>query len=270
MTDPFDALGVARDANDEQIKSAYRKLAMQWHPDQNPGNTTAEAKFKEIATAYDAIQTAEKRAALTQQTQGSPFGGFQGFNFNFNMGAGSVEDILRGWAQQHSNHNRNYSTQCEIDFVQAFEGCEVNLKIQDKDVWLKIPAGVDHGTRIRVGGGGENAYPSIPPGDLFVTVLVRSHPLWTRNGSNLFCNSPMNVIDAMLGTRVVVETLDGDTVEFDVQAGVQTGHRFRLEGRGVPVIGSTERGDMFVTIVLTTPENLSEEQIELLKKIRAL
>jgi DnaJ-class molecular chaperone len=271
MTDPYSVLGVARGASEDEVKSAYRKLAKQYHPDKPDGD---EARFKEIQHAYDRICKGDTEPEHPFRQQG----GSGPFEFNFGFGGmgghgASMEEILRHMAAQQAaqaNRNRNYNTNHTISFSDAFHGCEVTLSIMGKEVRIKIPAGVDNGTRIRVAGGGETVHPQSPPGDLFVNMQIHPDHRFVRNGKNLFCEKEIDSIDAMLGVKVQSETVDGDTIEFEAPAGVQPGTRFRIGGRGMPVIGSNERGDLFVSINIKTPTDLTDEQKELLKQIKSL
>jgi DnaJ-class molecular chaperone len=264
MSDPYSVLGLTKDATDAEIKVAYRKLAMTHHPDQNPGNAEAEAKFKQISAAYEEIKSPEKRMSHDQQGRGQ-----QGFNFGFN--GTNIDDLLRQFHEQASRpRNRNFNTQCVIDFNSAFRGCEVALKMPDgREVRLKIPAGVDNGTRIRVQDGGETVHSDQPAGDLFVGIEVTPHPTFGRNGKQLFIETKISAIDAMLGTTVKVPTIDGEELEIQLPAGIQNGHTVRVAERGMPLVNSTIRGDMTVGVGITIPQNLSEKQIELLNEIKA-
>jgi curved DNA-binding protein len=273
MTDPYSVLGVAPDATEEQIKLAFRKLAMQHHPDKNPDDPTAEDRFKEINSAYESIKTPGKRAEHDGQTYGRSQGHPGGFEFGFNgFNAQTMEDIMREFARQHNQpRNRHFNTNCAVGFMDAYRGCEANLKMPDgREIRLKIPAGVDNGTRIRVQGGGENIHANQPPGDLYVTIQVIPHAKFGRDGKHLFSVAEITAIDAMLGTTLKIMNLDGEEIEIPLQAGIQDGHTIRLAGQGMPIIGTTGRGDMMVNIDVTVPTSLSEKQIELLKEIKSL
>jgi DnaJ-class molecular chaperone len=257
MTDPYSVLGVAHDASEDDIKTAYRKLAMKHHPDKNPGDADAENRFKEINAAYDSLKNGQKPQ---QQT----------FDFSFGFGGHSMEEILRGFTQQHVHRNRSYNTFCSISFADAFNGCEVSLDIVGKEIKIKIPAGVDNGTRIRVAGAGENVHTDIPPGDLYVTMEVQPDPRFGRDGKHLFMETEIDAFEAILGFKARVETIDNDAVEFDLPAGLQHGHKHRIAGKGMPIIGTSDRGDLFVIVKVTTPTSLTERQIELLTEIKGL
>lgn len=271
MTDPYSILGVSREASDEEIKNAYRKLAKECHPDRNPGDASAEAKFKEIGAAYASIKD-----GTAQYGGAGGHGGFNpqefGFNFNFGgpHGGANIEDVIRQWASHQAQRNRNYNTRCTISFQDAFAGCEITLNIMGKDIKIKIPAGVDNGTKIRVHGAGESVHSQSPPGDLYVNLDVLPDSRFGRDGKTLLREITVDCVEAMLGLKIQTETIDGDTVEFEVQSGVQHGHKYRLAGRGMPLVGTTERGDMIVIVNVSVPRNLTEKQIDLLKEFKGL
>lgn len=272
ISDPYAILGVARDATDEAIKSAYRKLAMQFHPDRNkePG---AEERFKEISVAYETIKDAGRRAqhaAGGQARQFHPGQGFGGFDFGF-----SFDDILRqhmhGARQQR---NRDLSVPYEISLEQAFTGVRADLSLraatgEPLNVTVNIPAGVDNGMRLRVAGGGERAHAHLPPGDLYVGIVVRPHATFSRHGQNLVMQARIDALDAMLGATISVPTIDGQTLEVEVPRELQSGAVMRLAGRGMPSMGGV-RGDLLINAAITTPANLSAEQLALLRQVREL
>jgi len=279
MSDPFSVLGVSRDATDEQVKAAFRNLAKQHHPDANPGDASAEARFKEINSAYESVKTADKRAALNNpgpRFQGFRPGGAQmhpgGFEFSWG-GPGmppNMEEILREMHRAQTVRNRHYTAQCAIGMMEAFRGCEVSLKLEEKEIRLKVPPGVDNGTRIRVQGAGENVHPENPPGDLYVTIMIRPDLPFGRDGKFLFSTVDVDAIDAILGAKIKVQTIDGDTIEMEANPGIQNGHQMRISGRGMPIIGSDARGDHVVTINIKTNTGLTDRQMELLREIKSL
>jgi curved DNA-binding protein len=273
MSDPYTVLGVARDASEDEIKSAFRKLAMKHHPDQNPGDASAEEKFKEINNAYETLKNPQKKEQHDFRGFGGPFhqqsspGGFE-FGFSFDQAMGQ---IFREFNARNIPHNRHFNTQCTISFIDSFRGCEATLNMQDgREIRLKVPAGVDNGTKIRVPGGGENIHKNQLPGDLYVIIQVAPHPEYSRNGKNLYSDVPIDMFDAILGKTLDIATLDGDIVTVDIPPGIQNNHKVRLNSRGMPLVGSDLRGDLIVNISITTPQNLNERQIELLREIKSL
>ncbi len=279
MSDPYSVLGVAKTATDAEIKAAYRKLAMQFHPDQNPDDEGAEAKFKEISAAYDKVKDAEKRRKHDEENN---FGatGWAHYrqhgpgNFDFRGGDfHNFEDMMNAFHGRHVPQNRHYNTSCTISMLDAFNGCEVILKVtqpHEREIKVKVPAGVDMGTRIRIPGAGEHVYKDKPAGDLYVQIIVLPDPVFSRQGKNLFSDVYVNAIDAMLGNPIPVRTIDGDEVEISPPAGFQSGWKVRITGRGMPVIASQTRGDHVVMVHLNLPNNLTEEQKKLLEEIKRL
>lgn len=283
MSDPYGILGVPRDATDEQIKIAFRKLAMQHHPDRNPGDPNAENKFKEINAAYDTLKNGGKRAAHDQQHSrqqhpfgfagGNPFGfaGQQGgspFGFEFNFG--DMGDFFREFNPQGHQQNRNFNTHCSISLKDAFNGCDINLKLSDnREIRIKVPAGIENGTKIRVQNGGENVHANSQPGDLYVIIQVNDDSVYTRNAQHLFSTEKLNVFDAILGSTISVSTIDGEVLNIDLPPGSQHNHKIHIAGKGMPILGTPNRGDHIVNIELLFPP-LTDEQIELLKQIKSL
>lgn len=283
MSDPYVTLGVSRSSSDDEIKAAYRKLAMKFHPDQNPDKPEAEARFKEINAAYDQIKDSQKRAQHEQTSFGQ--GGWGGFrpggmgggphHFEFTGGDfNSMDELLRAFHQrQHTPQNRNFNTTCAISLEDAYNGCEVILKVNqptERDIRVKIPAGVDNGTRIRVHGAGENSIADQPPGDLHVVIQIIPHPFLERRGRHLYSTVEVSAIDAMLGLGIKVPTIDGDEVEITPPGGFKSGWMVRISNRGVTTVASPNRGDHIVTVVLTIPNELSADQKRLLEDIKRL
>ena len=353
--DYYEVLGVARIARDaENLEKAYRKLAMQWHPDRNQGNAEAEAKFKELNEAYDVLKDAEKRAAYDRFghaafEQGGPGGG-GGFGGGGPFGGGGFEDIFEemfgrfggGGRGQRAAAGRgaDLRTQVEVSLEEAFAGakktirfatsvsceackgvgaeggaasgvqtcgtCQGNGKIRaqqgfflvertcptcggagrsiknpckicrgagrvqrERSLNVSVPAGVDDGTRIRLTGEGEAGQRGAPAGDLYVDIAVRPHPIFQRDGANILVRVPLRMTQAALGGHVEVPSIDGGRSKVTIPAGTQTGDQFRLRGKGFSVLRSAARGDMYVQVMVETPQNLSPKQRELLEQFEA-
>jgi molecular chaperone DnaJ len=352
--DYYEVLGVARDAGEDDLKKAYRKLAMQWHPDRNQGNAEAEAKFKELNEAYDVLKDAEKRAAYDRFghaafEQGGPGGG-GGFGGGGPFGGGGFEDIFEemfgrfggGGRGQRAAAGRgaDLRTQVEVSLEEAFAGakktirfatsvsceackgvgaeggaasgvqtcgtCQGNGKIRaqqgfflvertcptcggagrsiknpckicrgagrvqrERSLNVSVPAGVDDGTRIRLTGEGEAGQRGAPAGDLYVDIAVRPHPIFQRDGANILVRVPLRMTQAALGGHVEVPSIDGGRSKVTIPAGTQTGDQFRLRGKGFSVLRSAARGDMYVQVMVETPQNLSPKQRELLEQFEA-
>ena len=284
--DYYEVLGVSKNASDDEIKKAYRKLALKYHPDKNPGNKEAEEKFKEISEAHAVLSDKQKRARYDQFGHAgvggnggpNPFGGqgnyhysTQGFNFDFG-GGGGFDDILSsifgfGGARRPAR-GADYRTTAVLTFEEAVFGTTKVVSADGKDIKVKIPAGIDDGMSIRLTGKGGPAPKGGQKGDLYVSIRVRPHKHLTREGNIILSEVTIPMVDAALGTEVDVETVDGN-VRMRVPAGTQSGTPFKLSGHGVPLMRSDgDRGPHIVTVLVETPRNLSRKQKELLEEFR--
>lgn len=348
--DLYKILGVAKNASQEDIKKAYRKLTMKLHPDRNPDNPqAAEEQFKEVKQAYEILSDEQKRAAYDRfgfdaaSGQGGGFGGFGG------GGGGSFSDIfgdvfgdIFGGGRGHgggarASKGRDLAYELDLSLEEAVNGTEKKIRIptyatcsechgngtndkstkktcptcqgagqvrmqqgffsiaqpcptckgrgqiienpchkchgegrvkEQKTLTVNIPAGVDTGDRIRLSGEGEAGELGAPAGDLFVEIRVRKHPIFTRDGDNLHCDMPISFVTAALGGEIEVPTLSG-RVMLTIPAETQTGKTFRLKGKGVQSVRSRATGDLYCTVNLETPVNLSKQQKELLEQFAA-
>ena len=285
--DYYEVLGVSKSASDDEIKKAYRKLAIKYHPDKNPGDKEAEAKFKEISEAHEVLSDKQKRARYDQFGHagvggnaggGNPFTNgsysFNGQSFNFDFGgSGGLDDILGsifgfGGGQRRPARGADYRTTVVLSFEEAVFGTTKTISADGKDLKVKIPAGIDDGMSIRLSGKGGAAPKGGTKGDLYVFVRVKPHKHLTREGSIILSEKAVSMVDAALGTEVDVETVDGN-VRMKVPAGTQSGTPFKLSGHGVPLMRSDgDRGPHIVTIIVETPKNLSKRQKELLQEFR--
>src|SRR5579875_2013437 len=281
--DYYEVLGVKKNASKEDIKKAYRKLARRYHPDLNPGNKEAEEKFKEVQEAYSILSNDEKRKAYdtfgTAEPQPGPGAGRttwrwqegspEGFQFNFGDLSG-LEDILgdifgAGEGARGRGRGRNIEYQIEIDFETAIKGGTRDISITrdiggkpfTETISVKIPAGVDNGSRIRVPGKGGEARKGGNAGDLYLTVKVRPHPIFRREQNDIYVELPITVYEAALGARISVPTVDGTAV-VTVPPGIQSGTKLRLRAKGVPHLRDGERGDQYVVVKIVLPEQMSE------------
>lgn len=346
--DYYEVLGVDKNADDAAIKKAYRQLAKKYHPDTNPGNAEAEAKFKEASEAYAVLSDAEKRRQYDQfghaAFEGGGAGGAGGFDFS-DMGdifGDLFGDFFGGGRRSAANNGprkgANIRVGVRITFEEACFGAtkeiEVTLKdectachgsgakegsspitcskcggkgqvvytqqslfgmvrnvqtcpdcggkgkvIKDKcpdcrgtgytsarkKIQVTIPAGIDDGQSIRIAGKGEPGINGGPRGELLVEVTVMRHPIFQRDGYDLYSTAPISFVQAALGGDVRISTIDGDVL-FNIKAGTQTDTRIRLRGKGVPSLrNKSMRGDHYVTLVVQVPEKLTSEQIEALK-----
>ncbi len=290
--DYYEVLGVSKNASDDEIKKAYRKLAVKYHPDKNPGDKTAEEKFKEISEAHEVLSDKQKRARYDQfghagvgGAAGNPFGGaagnpFQGGNFNFNGqsfnfdfgGGGGLDDILGsifgfGGGARRPRRGADYQTTVTVTFEEAIFGTTKTVTHNGKDLKVKIPAGIDDGMSIRLRGKGGEAPEGGEKGDLYIHVRVKPHKNLTREGTIILSEETISMVDAALGTEIDVETVDGK-ITMKVPAGTQSGTPFKLSGHGVPFRANGDRGPHIVTIIVETPKNLSKRQKELLEEFR--
>ena len=276
MSDPYSILGVEKTASDEQIKTAFRKLAMEYHPDRNPDNPQAVEQFQKISAAYETLKDPAKRAAFDHPQNDFHFRSGNPFDFNFGFGQGgpiNMDDLFRNFMNQQSRpQNRSFNIQCQIDQLNAFTGCEVQFNMNGQELRVKIPRGVDNGSRIRVPGAGENIHQDVPPGDIFVLIRVVEHPIFKRDNRNIHTKYTLDTIDAILGTKITVYTIDEQQIEIDIPAKTQQHQQLVLPKCGMPMVDGDDdsRGDHIVTIELRTPTDLSIEQINLLHKIRDL
>jgi molecular chaperone DnaJ len=348
--DYYEILGVGRDCDDPSLKSAYRKLALQYHPDRNPDDKQAEEKFKEAAEAYSVLSDPQKRAAYDRYGhQGlQSFGANQGFDPNaFNdfgdilgdlfgfsdlFGGGarrgggrnraqrgedlrydlemSLEDAIRGLSVEIQVPRMDLCSRCqgsgaekvdglvscpmchgrgEVVYQQSFlqirrtcSQCEGRGQIirrpctqcrgerqvrSERKLKVTIPAGVDTGTHLKLAHEGQSGFNGGPAGDLYVVVKVKEHPIFERQGDDLFCTVPVNLAQAALGTQINLLTFDGlETVK--VPEGIQTGSRIRLKNLGVPRLQGSGRGDLFVHVDVKVPSKLTREQRKLFEQLR--
>ena len=290
--DYYEVLGVSKNASDDEIKKAYRKLAIKYHPDKNPGNKEAEAKFKEINEAHDVLSDKQKRARYDQfghagvgGAGGNPFAGggnpfgqggnfnFNGQTFNFDFGGGGFDDILGsifgfGGGARRPRKGADYQTTVTLTFEEAIFGTTKSVSVEGKDLKVKIPAGIDDGMSIRLHGkGGPAPEGAAERGDLYVKIRVKPHKHLTREGAIILSEERISMVDAALGCEIDVETVDGK-ITMKVPAGTQSGTPFKLSGHGVPFRSDGDRGPHIVTVIVETPKNLSRKQKELLEEFK--
>jgi len=295
--DYYKVLGVARSASADEIRTAYRKLAMKYHPDRNPDDKQAEEHFKEINEAYQALSDPEKRARYDQlgqsyqdwQRRGQP-GGFDWSQWTARGGApggtrveysGNIDDlfgegafsdffrsIFGGMAQRASRGTpapaAAYEQPVEIGLADAFAGASLQLKSDKRTLQVRIPPGVKAGSKIRVKGGSPDG------GDLFLKVNVSADPRFERQGDDLRTTVALDVFTALLGGEVEVPTLAGK-LRLTIPPGTQPDQVFRLAGRGMPLLKTPDKhGDLFVKVKLNLPRKLSSEQKSLLEQAAKL
>jgi molecular chaperone DnaJ len=344
--DYYEVLGVRRDASEDELKKAYRRLAIQLHPDRNPGDKQAEERFKEVNEAYQVLSDPEKRAqydryghaAFEGMRGAGGFGGFGGFDFTqgfeevFSDIFGDFFGAGRSGGRARRGEDLRYDL--EIDFEEAARGAEKTIKLsrfvicetckgarsaspggirtcpncrgsgqvrmqqgffsisttcgqcrgegkiivepcpacqgqgrvrKTQSLSVRIPPGVDNGSRLRVGGAGEAGLSGGPAGDLYVVIHVREHPIFVRQGNDVVVEVPVSFPQAALGTEVEVPTLEGK-VKVKIAAGTQSGKVLRLKGKGIPDLHGYGRGDQLVKVIVETPRRLNPRQRELLEE----
>lgn len=323
--DYYEVLGVSKTATEDEIKKAYRKLAVKYHPDKNPGDKEAEKKFQEISEAYDTLSDKSKRAAYdnygTSSTSDShsyqwrnPFSGYSGDTYSYRRNPFSddpdLDEILKNFNKYQKYRSMwdddddddilgsNIDATIAVPFKTAIYGGTVEVKFsrkircpkcegthkhlfcpechgkgyvgQNKTVSLKIPAGVEDGKVVtipKIGNEGSSKYST--PGNLCITIHVLPDEKFDRKGKDLYCAVPIDVAQAALGDEINIKTLDNKTISIKVPAGVPNGKLLRIKGNGVPT-GTNSKGDLYVKVVLQTPDNLTSVQEELLKNYMEL
>jgi molecular chaperone DnaJ len=267
--DFYKILGVAKDAPEAEIKKVYRKLARQYHPDSNPGDAKAEAKLKEISEAFSVLSDAEQRKEYdavramgggARFTAGGPggAGGFEDVFSNLFGGGRGFPGGFGGGFDFGPQPGVDLTARTSIDFIDSIKGATIKLSLQGMEpLNVKIPAGVQDGQKIKLRGKGRPSPNGGPSGDLIVTVRVKPHPVFTRDGANLRVTVPVTFTEAALGATISVPTLGGDPVKLKINPGCPNGRVLRIQGRGVDA-GNT-RGDLLATVEIAVPSHLSEK-----------
>jgi len=275
MADYYSTLGLSKGANPDEIKRSYRKLASQYHPDKGG----SKEKFQEIQEAYATLSDPEKRNQYDNPApQGFPGG------FHFQQGGGvppGFEDIFShfggmfggGNRQREQPRNRTLNMQTNITLEDAYNGKEliasVNLPSgREQVIEIKIPPGVHDGTVLRLAGMGDDSYQNIPRGDIHLSITVIPHHVFHRRGDDLVRTVGITCIDAMLGKKINIDTIDGRTLEVMIHPGAQPGHTLAAQGYGMPNINNSGfKGRMLMEINISIPTNLTNEQKDALTKM---
>ena len=273
--DYYEVLGVDRNVSQNDLKKAFKRLAIKYHPDKNPGNKEAEDKFKEAAEAYEILSDPSKRTTYDQfghQGVNSSFGqsGFRNVDINdiFNNIFGGDEifgdifgDIFGGGMRRGPRRGRNIQMSLDLSLEDAVFGksIEINLPNTRKKVSVNIPAGVDTGNKIRLSGEGEPSQYGGDNGDLFIVVNVLGHEFFEREANHLYCEIPLRIDQAILGDEIEVPTLT-KKVLLKIPPETQTGKVFKLRDLGAGSLHGNSKGDLFIRVVVETPSRINGEQ----------
>jgi molecular chaperone DnaJ len=296
--DFYSVLGVNRSSSPEEIKKAYRKLALQFHPDKNPGDKKAEEKFKELSEAYDVLSDPKKRDLYDQFGHsgsqgfgggGGPFGGAGGFGGSGANQGDPFQDIFGdvfgdifgagrgpggGPRGRRPSKGADLRYTLNIDFEDSALGCEKVIsfmrqrgsKEESAKLSVNVPAGVREGQRLKLAGEGDASASGSQAGDLYVIINIQEHSLFKRSENDVTLDLPIVYTDAILGTNIEVPTLSGKAM-IRIPPGTHSGQIFRLKGKGFPKLGGFGSGDMLVRILVDTPHNLSARQKELVEEL---
>lgn len=343
----YETLEVDRTADESKLKAAFRKLAMKWHPDRNPGDAASEIRFKEINEAYEVLKDGDKRAAYDRFghaafEQGA--GGGPGFGAGFASSFSDIFEDLFGMAGQRGRgggreRGADLRYNMEIRLEEAYSGKTAHVRIptsvtcescsgsgakagtrpkacptcggqgrirhaqgfftlertcpncqgrgqvidnpcqacsgsgrvtRERTLSVNIPPGVEDGTRIRLAGEGEAGVRGGPTGDLYIFLSISGHPFFQREGADLHCRVPISMVTAALGGEFEVPTIDGTNTRVKVPEGTQSGRRFRVQAKGMPVLRSKQAGDMYIQVLVETPQKLTKRQRELLSEFERL
>ncbi len=285
--DYYNILGVSRSATEREIKQAYRKLARQHHPDVNPGDKSAEDKFKQVNEAYEVLSDKEKRRKYdkygdqwqyadqfekAQRQQGWNFSqGGQRVYFGEEDIGSIFDDILRGFGgragRPQPRKGRDVEFPLEVTLEEAYSGTTRTLKMADgQRLEVKIPPGVKDGSRVRISGKGAEGYGGAK-GDLYLVTSVRPHRLFGRHGDDLYVDVSVPLTVAVLGGEVKVKTPKGSQLSLRIPPETQNGRSFRLKGQGMPHLGSSTKGDLLARVKVVLPTKLTNEERELFQRL---
>jgi curved DNA-binding protein len=294
FVDYYSILGVDKNASQDDIKKAYRKLARKHHPDLNPNDIAAHKKFQQINEANEVLGDPEKRKKYDQYgkdweqaerfeqsghaQQQQPFGGEQ-FYSSKDFGESEFSDFFESLFGGHGRRSggrpvkfrgQDYETQLKIDLADAYRTHKETLTVNDKSIRITIPAGIEDGQKIRLRGYGGEGINDGPPGDLYITFSIVNNTPFKRLGSDLYLTVVIDLYTALLGGEITIDTLNGK-VKLKIQPETQNGKKIRLKGKGFPIYKHEGQfGDLYVTLNVKLPTNLTERQKELFKQLSEL
>lgn len=300
--DYYQILGVQKTADPEEIKKAYRKLALKYHPDKNPNNPTAEANFKKISEAYAVLSDQEKRKQydnfgsdqfsqrysredifrdfdINQILRDLGFGGGPGAGrrggFSYRSADPFADLFGQGRHDYYDAPQRGSDLQYNLTITleESVFGADKKLALQRErevdEVNVKIPQGISTGKRLRLSGKGNPGLQGGPPGDLYLNITVASHPIFARDGNDIHIEKSIPFTQAVMGTSIDVPTIDGTTKRIKVPAGAQNGTKIRMKGYGVPALrgSGASKGDQYVKISVEVPRKVNDKQLQLIRKL---
>lgn len=301
--DYYKILGVEKKASPEEIKKAYRKLAKQYHPDANTSDPKAEERFKEITEAHEVLSNPEKRREYDkissnwkyyqqagsrggQRTQGTRGGGYRTHRFDSDFGDlfGSTgfsdffEQFFGGFREADDPYTRasgrkgeDYETDMYITLEEAFYGSERNIKVDDRRLRVKITKGITEGTKLRLKEQGAAGSQGGSRGDLFLKIRIQKHPVFERVGDDLYTDVDVTLYTAVLGGKQTIKTLGGKTVNVTIPPETQSGKKLKIKGMGMPKTDNpAEYGDLYLTLNVNIPTNLTSKEISLFKELAEL
>jgi curved DNA-binding protein len=288
--DYYKVLGVGRNATENEIKSAYRKMARKLHPDLNPNDKDAKRKFQEINEANEVLSDPEKRKKYDQYGENwkhaeefknagqyqEQEAGAGGQTFTWSQGEGEFSDFFeslfgdlggRARGRQVAYRGEDYTAELQLDLTDAFETHQRTLNVNGKKIRITIPAGIENDQTIKIPGHGGKGRNGAPAGDLYITFKIAGHPKFKRSGNNLYTTVDLDLYTAVLGGEIIVDTLNGKA-KLKVSPETQNGSKIKLKGKGFPVYKSKgEYGDLYITYMVKIPTNLTEKQRALFSEL---